>query len=105
MILLRIFKTLNKQKVRYLVAGGVAGVFYGNPRFTKNLDILVDLEEGNLERLVKAFKFLRLVPRVPVKPEDLISRENRERWIHEQGMVAFTFINPNDPFENVDILI
>ena len=105
MLLLEVFKALNELKVRYLVVGGVAGVFYGNPRFTKDLDILVDLKEANLTRLVKAFKALRFVPRVPVKAEALILEENRKRWIQEKGMLAFTFINPADPFDNTDIMI
>lgn len=75
------------------MAGGVAAIFYGNPRFTKDLDLWVDLEEENLKRLVRAFKKLRFVPRIPVKAEEFVSEANRER-----------FINPKNPFENVDIL-
>ena len=44
------------------------------------------------------------VPHIPVKAEEFISRGNRERWFREKGMRAYAFINPRNPFENVDIL-
>lgn len=105
MLLIKLFSALNKRRVRYLVAGGVASVLYGNPRFTKDLDLWVDLEEKNLEKLVETFTMLKFIPRIPVKAKDFISRENRQKWMREKGMLAFTFINPKNPFENVDILI
>ena len=105
MLLVKVFQLLNKHKVRYLVAGGVATVLYGNPRFTKDLDLFVDLEEKNLRKLVEVFELLKFNPRIPVKAEEFVSQKTRERWIREKGMLAFTFINPKNPFENVDILL
>ncbi len=104
MFLVRVLKILNLKKIRYLVVGGVAAIFYGNPRFTKDLDIWVDCGEENLKRLVLAFKSLGFQPRNPVKAEDFISRENRARWKKEKGMLAFTFLNPKVLFESVDLL-
>ena len=105
MILVKVFQELNQRKVRYLVAGGVAAILYGNPRLTKDLDLWVDLDEGNLRRLIGAFKALKFIPRAPVRAEDFISEKNRREWRKEKGMKAFTFINPKNPFENVDILL
>lgn len=104
MILDRVFREFNKKKVRYLVAGGVAVTLYGNPRFTKDLDLFVDPREDNMRRVVGAFKALGFVPRAPVKAEEFISASNRAKWQREKGMLAFTFINPKNPFENVDLL-
>jgi len=105
LILLKLFCELNQRKVRYLVVGGVAGVLHGNPRFTKDLDLFVDMSEANLKKLISAFNALEFTPRVPVKAEDFISEENRSTWMREKNMLAFTFINPKNPFENVDILL
>lgn len=104
MFLPKVFKALNQKKVRYLVVGGVASIFYGNPRFTMDLDLWVDPDENNLTRLVKAFNALHFKPRIPVKAEEFISLDNRKRWRKEKGMLAFTFLNPKNPLENVDIL-
>ena len=105
MVLLHVFKAFNRRHVRYLVIGGVAVTLYGHPRFTKDLDIFPDPEEGNLEKLIRAMKALGFVPRVPVKAEEFILKENRDRWIREKGMRVFTFVNPKKPIENVDIMI
>lgn len=104
MLLPKVFRAFNRQKVRYLVIEGVASVLYGNPRFTKDLDLWVDPDESNLRKVVQAFKLLRFIPRNPVKAEEFIDEENRKRWAKEKGMLAFTFINPKTPLENIDLL-
>jgi hypothetical protein len=45
---------LNKHEVRYLVIGGYAVAVHGHPRYTKDLDIWVELESANAERLIDA---------------------------------------------------
>ena len=47
-------QSLNDNQVRYLVAGGYAVAFHGYPRYTKDLDIWIELERANAERLVTA---------------------------------------------------
>lgn len=42
-----LFKTLHKHKVRYLLAGAYAVVFYTEPRFTKDIAVWVEAEPGN----------------------------------------------------------
>ncbi len=46
--------SLNDNKVRYLVVGGYAVAFHGHPRFTKDLDIWVDITGENPARIVAA---------------------------------------------------
>jgi hypothetical protein len=38
-------KDLEKQKVRYALVGGVAMAFFTEPRFTRDIDLLVDSED------------------------------------------------------------
>lgn len=45
---------LNENSVRYLVVGGYAVGFHGYPRYTKDLDIWIDVTDENAERLVVA---------------------------------------------------
>lgn len=49
-------KLLNKQKVKYCIIGSYAVGFYGYPRYTKDIDILV---EPSLENAKKIFKVLK----------------------------------------------
>ena len=104
MVLDKIFQEFNRRKVRYLVAGGVAVTLYGNPRFTKDLDLFIDSQEENIRKAIEAFKALGFIPPAPVKAEEFVSAEKREEWKREKGMLAFTFVNPKNLFENVDLL-
>ncbi len=47
-------QSLNDNNVRYLVVGGYAVAFHGHPRFTKDIDIWVWVDEQNAANLVKA---------------------------------------------------
>ena len=50
------FGLLNEHEVRYLVVGGYAVAIHARPRFTDDLDILVDAERSNAERVLAALK-------------------------------------------------
>ena len=45
---------LNEEGARYLIVGGFALAHYGNPRYTKDLDIWVDAEGDNPARVYRA---------------------------------------------------
>lgn len=45
---------LNDNQVRYLVTGGYAVAFHGYPRYTKDLDIWVELSRDNAQKLIVA---------------------------------------------------
>ncbi len=100
----KVFKMLHDKKVDYLIAGGMAVNLHGVPRFTKDLDILVDSSESNLKRLGEALKKLGYRPRAPVSLDKFLDKENWPKWKKEKGMKAFTLLNPRVPFEEIDIL-
>jgi hypothetical protein len=41
---------LDRHRVRHLIIGGLAFVYHAKPRFTKDIDIWLDPDPGNLER-------------------------------------------------------
>ncbi|MGB5289481.1 MAG: DUF6036 family nucleotidyltransferase [Ignavibacteriaceae bacterium] len=45
---------LNKHKVRYLIVGGEAVIYYGHARLTGDIDIFYDMATGNCLKLFKA---------------------------------------------------
>jgi len=51
--LLRLF---NKNKVKYFIIGAYAVAFYARPRYTKDIDILVEPDIRNGERIINALK-------------------------------------------------
>lgn len=49
-----LFSVFAASEVRYLVVGGYALAFYGNPRFTRDLDVWIDRDPVNAERTWRA---------------------------------------------------
>lgn len=46
-------ESLNSNKVKYLVLGGYAIAFHEHPRYTKDLDIWLELSEENAEKVLQ----------------------------------------------------
>lgn len=70
-------QSLNENDVRYLVVGGYAVAFHGHPRYTKDIDIWIDLDEQNARKVVKAlvdfgFSSLNLTPTDFLEPDNVI---------------------------------
>src|SRR5690606_4838544 len=64
---------LARHRVRYLIVGGWAVIHYAEPRYTKDLDIFVDADEGNCRRLKQALEtFAGPLPELGI--EDLTDR-------------------------------
>ena len=51
---LLVCRLLNRHRVRYILAGGVAANLHGSVRATRDVDVLVPKHKGNAERLLKA---------------------------------------------------
>ena len=51
-----LFKILNEYKIKYLVIGAHAVIFYSEPRFTKDLDVWIPLALNDPERIYEALK-------------------------------------------------
>lgn len=100
-----ILLALAKSKVRYLVVGGFAVNFHNYNRSTADLDLIIHLEPKNAELFDVMMTELGYRPRVPVSGKDLGDESKRREWIMEKNMVVFTYINPNNPMEIIDIFV
>lgn len=49
-------QSLNANHVRYLVVGGYAVALHGHPRYTKDIDIWIEMGEDNAGRIVQALR-------------------------------------------------
>lgn len=52
-----VVQTLEQLQIPYMVAGGFAAIFYGEPRLTIDIDIVADLKIAHLKPLIAAFPF------------------------------------------------
>jgi len=55
---LRVCRLLNRHRARYLLVGGVAANLHGSVRATRDVDILVPRDEGNMSRVLAALREL-----------------------------------------------
>jgi hypothetical protein len=54
--LYRIFVSrLNKISLSYMITGAVAGIIYGEPRLTNDIDLVIDMAPGDVENFSNAF--------------------------------------------------
>jgi hypothetical protein len=84
-----LFCAFNDFEVRYLVVGAYAVTFHSRPRYTKDLDVWVDPEPENAQRVWKALARFG-APIADVSPGDLSS----------PGMVYQIGVEPN----RIDVL-
>ncbi|MFH1132183.1 MAG: nucleotidyl transferase AbiEii/AbiGii toxin family protein [Pseudomonadota bacterium] len=91
--------------VRFVVVGGTAVILHGVPRTTADLDLVIDFETDNVQKLVDALTRLGFRPRAPVLASQLVDPDRRREWYEQKGMRAFSFQQPDHPLEVVDILI
>jgi hypothetical protein len=99
----KLFSSLNKATIKYMVAGGIAVNLYGIERATADLDIALELEEGNLLKFINVAEKLGLRPKIPVKLGDFIDPEKRRSWRMDKGMLVFSLYDPKNPFFLIDI--
>jgi hypothetical protein len=48
-------RPLNRAGIRYVIGGSVAAMFYGEPRFTRDVDMVVFLNESSIRQLPEIF--------------------------------------------------
>ena len=66
-----LLKLFNKHRVRYCIIGAYAVAFHARPRYTKDMDILVEPSIGNGQRIVRALKEFGFGG-LKLKPEDFV---------------------------------
>lgn len=65
---------LDASGIRYLIVGGIAVGFHGEPRYTKDLDVLVHVSASDHLRLYKALKGFG-APVAIISPEELLQED------------------------------
>lgn len=67
----RLFATLHRHKVLYVLIGGLAAVYHGSPFPTEDADITPDTDRTNLTHLAAALRELNARIRTETAPEGL----------------------------------
>jgi hypothetical protein len=105
MFYLDLFRALNDHQVRYLLVGGLAMNLHGVPRMTMDVDLVLAMDEGNLDRFIGCASAIGLTPLAPVSLTALKDVEQRRQWVEQKHMVAFALVPASPGAPTVDILI
>lgn len=105
-----IFGALNDAEVRYLVCGGIAVLAYGYVRFTKDLDLALELDSAAIERAFAALAKLGYRPAVPVTARQFADPKVRELWQKDQseggkGMTVLNMVSDMHKSVPIDIFV
>lgn len=103
MFIRNIIGALEKHRVRYALVGGHAVALHGAVRGTVDIDIVIDLRKKSLAAAETALQELGLESRLPVTASEVY--KFRKEYIQNRNLIAWSFINSNNPLEVVDILI
>lgn len=99
-----ILKAFNKKRVKYVLVGGIAVNLLGSLRTTSDMDILVEMSDENLAKIVKILKAEGYKVKQPVDPMGIANAALRHDWIHNKNMKAFNFYK-DEEFKEVDLII
>lgn len=82
---------LENAGVRYLIAGGLAVNAHGYLRFTKDVDIVVQLVPENIQRAFGALATAGYRPSVPIVAAQFADADMRNGWIRDKHMQVLQF--------------
>ncbi len=103
MFIRKVIHSLENFGVDYVVVGGYAVALHGAVRGTVDIDIVVALSMESFKNTEKAMKKLGLQALLPVNADDVFNY--REEYSRNRNLIAWSFRNPTNPMEVVDILI
>jgi len=93
------FQLLNDNQVRYLVVGGYAVALHGYPRYTKDIDIWIELSKENASHILKTldqFGFESL----GLKEKDFLVEEQIIQLGYVPNRIVLTTTLPGISFTN-----
>jgi hypothetical protein len=99
----KVCNRFNERKIPYALVGGFAVALHGAPRGTIDLDFIVDHDLEVFINVEEALKSLGMCCRIPVTAEEVFTF--RKEYIEKRNLIAWSFYNPKNLSEVVDIII
>ena len=99
----RICAALRSSGARYAVVGGYAVALHGAIRGTIDINLVFPWTERTLVLAEAALNGIGLVSGLPVSAREVYAF--RDEYVRNRNLIAWKFHNPDDPLEQVDIII
>lgn len=101
----KLFIALSQHRIRYLICGGLAINIYGIPRSTADIDLVLDLEQENVAAFLKVISKIGYYAHLPISLENLIDKNQRNEFIQNKNLIAYSFYNSSNNVMSMDVLI
>ncbi|MFA6079376.1 MAG: hypothetical protein WC779_06505 [Candidatus Omnitrophota bacterium] len=104
MIYEEVFRRFQKERIDYMIVGGIATNLLGALRATADLDIVIDTTRENMTRVDTVMKALgyRLKQPIDIKKLDERALKGLMKTKH---LKAISYHNINEPMKEVDIVV
>lgn len=102
-LLERLVAALGQSKIPYAIVGGVAVALHGAPRGTIDIDIVIKHTAECFKSVETCLKGLGFFPRLPITAHEVFSF--KDEYISRRNLIAWSFYNPTNPLEVVDIIL
>ncbi len=103
MLIEKVVKSLTRHHVKYILVGGYAVALHGAVRGTVDIDFVIALNQRSYRQTEKALNSIGLKSRLPISADEVFNF--REEYIKNRNLIAWSFNNPDNPLEIVDIVI
>ena len=91
---------LNKADIAYMISGSIAANYYTVPRMTRDIDIVVELKEADINKFVGLFKDDFYLDKETIREE--VTQEGIFNLIHNQYVIKIDFIvRKETEFQNI----
>ena len=100
-----IVNTLNEAEAKYLIVGGLAVNAHGFVRLTRDVDIVLRLDPGNVNNGLSALFNIGYQMSIPARPQDFANPETREDWRQSKGMITLKLWSDEHRRTPIDIFV
>ena len=100
-LLVEVASVLQKLRIPYIVTGGIAVLIWGRPRFTADIDVVVELKLDNINSLAAALSALGKASYIDKNMmKDALRRGGEFNFVHgETGIKVDFWVLKKQPFE------
>ena len=90
---------LNRTNIPYMVSGSMAANYYTVPRMTRDIDIVIELKETDIDKFIELFAGDFYINKEMIKKE--VRRQGMFNLIHTQFVVKIDFIvKESSPYQD-----
>ncbi len=100
-----LIRRLLDAEIEFVIVGGLAVTLHGYQRLTLDIDVVLAMNPGNLQRFIETAKSAGLKPIIPVPIEALADPAQLDLWHREKGMLAFALRGADLSSSVIDILV